>query len=162
MDSLDLIINLVIIGLLIPTIIYAYKLNANLTILRKNQNSLAQLVSALNDATFKAENSIPKLKSVTEHSSNDLKEVVDSAKELKDDLTFINERADNLADRLEGVIKNGRTINKDNGAFKTSAQILENDTSDTPTTTKEASPFSIEDSKSEAEMELLKALRAIK
>ena len=37
------------------------------------KNSLANLVEALNDATHKAENSIPKLKSVTEHSSEDLK-----------------------------------------------------------------------------------------
>lgn len=164
MGSLELIINLIIIGLLIPTIVYAYRLNKNLTILRQNQNSLAKLVSALNDATFKAENSIPKLKSVTEHSSNDLKEVVDSAKELKDDLMFINERADNLADRLENVIKDGRGINKEAAAgFKSSAQILDDGTIDSPATNnKEAQIFNIEDSKSEAEMELLKALRAIK
>ena len=99
MDSLELLINLIIIALLVPTIVYAYRLNKNLEILRRNQKSLAQLVEALNDATYKAENSIPKLKSVTEHSSEGLKEVVDSAKELKDDLLFINERADNLADR---------------------------------------------------------------
>ena len=97
MDSLELLINLIIIALLVPTIVYAYRLNKNLEILRRNQKSLAQLVEALNDATYKAENSIPKLKSVTEHSSEGLKEVVDSAKELKDDLLFINERADNLA-----------------------------------------------------------------
>ena len=103
MDSLELLINLIIIALLVPTIVYAYRLNKNLEILRRNQKSLAQLVEALNDATYKAENSIPKLKSVTEHSSEGLKEVVDSAKELKDDLLFINERADNLADRLEQV-----------------------------------------------------------
>ena len=109
MGSLELLINLTIIGLLIPTIVYAYRLNKNLNILRQNQNSLAKLVDALNDATFKAENSIPKLKSVTEHSSNDLKEVVENAKELKDDLMFINQRADNLADRLEGVISDTRT-----------------------------------------------------
>lgn len=96
MDSLELIINLSIIILLIPTIIYAYKLNKNLSLLRQNQKSLSQLISSLNEATNKAENSIPKLKSVTEHSSEDLKEVIDSAKNLKDDLTFINERADNL------------------------------------------------------------------
>lgn len=164
MGSLELIINLIIIGLLIPTIIYAYRLNKNLTILRQNQSSLAKLVSALNDATFKAENSIPKLKSVTEHSSNDLKEVVDSAKELKDDLMFINERADNLADRLEGVIKNSRGVNKDNSAgFKSSAQVLESAFNDSPIPDEKEKPtFSIEDSKSEAEMELLKALRAIK
>ena len=76
MDSLELIINLSIIILLIPTIIYAYKLNKNLSLLRQNQKSLSQLISSLNEATNKAENSIPKLKSVTEHSSEDLKEDV--------------------------------------------------------------------------------------
>ena len=163
MGNLELIINIIIIGLLVPTIIYAYKLNKNLTLLRQNQNSLAKLVSALNDATFKAENSIPKLKSVTEHSSSDLKGVVDSAKELKDDLMFINERADNLADRLENVIKNSRGLNKENASsFKTSAQVLECGLNNAPTTEKDTSAFDIEDSKSEAEMELLKALRAIK
>lgn len=161
MDSLDLIINLVIIGLLIPTIIYAYRLNKNLTILRENQSSLAKLVAALNDATFKAENSIPKLKSFTEHSSSDLKGVVDSAKELKNDLMFINERADNLADRLEGVIKDGRGI-KDNGNFKSSAQVLEGNFNSPLTSDNKIKEETIEDSKSEAEMELLKALRAIK
>lgn len=160
MGSLDLIINVIIIGLLIPAIIYVYRLDKNLTILRQNQSSLAKLVEALNDATFKAENSIPKLKSVTEHSSSDLKEVVDSAKELKDDLMFINERADNLAERLEGVIKTGRGV-KDNVNTKTSPLTIESSFNKIED---EELPFNdnIEESRSEAEMELLKALRAIK
>lgn len=143
MANLELIINIIIIALLIPTIVYAYRLNGNLKALRQNQKSLAQLVNALNEATFKAENSIPKLKSVTEHSSEGLKEVVDSAKELKDDLLFINERADNLADRLETVISAGRTIKSED-----IKQIQEKKLT--------------EDARSEAELELLKALRSIK
>ncbi len=147
MASLELIINIIIIALLVPTIMYTYRLNNNLKILRQNQNSLAQLVNALNDATFKAENSIPKIKSVTEHSSEGLKEVVDCAKELKDDLLFINERADNLADRLENVISTGRNIKTENETSKVIAkaqeQVQDND-------------------RAEAELELLKALRAIK
>ena len=137
MANLEIIINILIIFLLVPTILYTYRLNKNLNEMRKNQASLAKLVSALNEATFKAENSIPKLKTVTENSSEGLKEVVENAKELKDDLTFINERADNLADRLEQVISDSRSItnnkvnNKDN-------------------------------ERSQAEMELLKALRSIK
>lgn len=159
MDSFELIINITIIGLLIPTIVFAYRLNKNLNILRQNQKSLAQLVQSLNEATFKAENSIPKLKSVTQHSSEGLKEVVDNAKTLKDDLTFINERADNLADRLEGMIKDGRHIKEEKntsglfGTKKTSAQ-KHNDV--------EEDNFAVSDSRSEAEMELLKALRSIK
>ena len=152
MDNFELFINLLVIILLIPTILFAYRLNKNLNVLRQNQSSLAKLVSSLNEATFKAENSIPKLKSVTENSSEDLKEVVDSAKVLKDDLMFINERANNLADRLEGVIKDGRHI-KD-----TSAPLPEENAA-----VAAPKPVStIEDERSQAEMELLKALRSIK
>lgn len=43
MDSVELIINLAIIGLLIPTIVYAYRLNKNLTILRQNQKQSGQI-----------------------------------------------------------------------------------------------------------------------
>lgn len=144
MASLELLINLVIIALLIPMIVYAYNLNKSLNALRQNQKSLAQLVAALNDATFKAENSIPKLKSATEHSSEGLKEVVDNAKELKNDLLFINERADSLADRLENVISTSRTI---------PAQ---------PTATPPVDEPTPADDRAAAELELLKALRAIK
>ena len=140
MNNLEFIIDIVIIALLIPTIIYAYNLNKSLNMLRQNQKSLAQLISALNEATFKAESSIPKLKSVTEHSSEGLKEVVDNAKELKNDLLFINERADNLADRLENVISSSRNIEKQQNSAKNEEP---ND-------------------RASAELELLKALRAIK
>lgn len=157
MDSLELLINLIIIGLLLPTIVFAYRLNKNLEILRANQGSLSKLVQALNDATFKAENSIPKLKTVTEHSSENLKEVVDSAKTLKDDLLFINERADNLANKLENAINDGRQIKTpaSPAASRIDAGIgkIRIDSSYKP---------DIEDSRSDAEMELLKALRSIK
>ncbi len=145
MASLELIINLIIIALLIPMIIYAYNLNKSLNTLRQNQKSLAQLVAALNEATFKAENSIPKLKSATEHSSEGLKEVVDSAKEIKNDLLFINERADSLADRLENVISSSRNMKP-----------VENNKQVTPNPTASA------DERAAAELELLKALRSIK
>lgn len=152
MDNIDLFINLLVIILLIPAIIYVYKLDKNLTLMRQNQKALLKLIEALNEATYKAENSIPKLKSVTESSSNDLKEVVDNAKELKDDLLFINERADNLADRLEDAIKTGRQIKEEN---KISSYEKPHEIAPQPEKDDDLS-------RSEAEMELLKALRAIK
>ena len=146
MADLELIVNLIIIVLLVPTIVYTYNLNKSLKELRQNQKSLAELVSALNEATFKAENSIPKLKTATEHSSEGLKEVVDNAKELKNDLLFINERADSLADRLENVISTSREGPK---PTETPKKVV-------PT------PNASADERAIAEMELLKALRAIK
>ena len=146
MADLELILNLVIIVLLVPTIVYTYNLNKSLKELRQNQKSLAELVAALNEATFKAENSIPKLKTATEHSSEGLKEVVDNAKELKNDLLFINERADSLADRLENVISSSRGAPKEEEQPK---KVV-------PT------PNATADERAAAEMELLKALRAMK
>lgn len=147
MANIELIVNLLIICLLVPMILFAYNLNKNLKVLRQDQNSLAQLVAALNEATFKAENSIPKLKSATEHSSEGLKEVVDSAKELKNDLLFINERADSLADRLENVISNSR------GLANPRPEAVDNQVKEQKVA---------QDDRAAAELELLKALRAIK
>lgn len=149
MSSLEFIINLAVIGLLIPTILYAYRLNKNLTILRENQNNLAKLVQALNEATFKAENSIPKLKSLTMNSSENLKEVIENASTLKEDLLFINQRANSLADRLETVIKE----NRGNIDGKNSPKIKFSEE-------KAFNPNELD--RSEAELELLKALRSIK
>ena len=148
MDNLETFINLTIILLLLPTLVYAYKLNKSLSALRQNQSSLATLIKSLNEATKKAENSIPKLKSFTEHSSSDLKNVVDSAKILKDDLMFINQRADGLADRLEGIIHVNRAPNEEK--------------SKEPNKQEEKKETTTEDARSLAEMELLKALRSIK
>lgn len=159
MGSIELIINIIIIGLLIPTIIYAYRLNKNLTILRQNQSSLSKLIQSLNEATYKAENSIPKLKSATQSTSGELKEVVNSAKTLKDDLTFINERADNLADRLENVIHNSRKMKEgkpDTASISPSSTTSKEESVSQKKTTEQDSM------RSEAELELLKALRAIK
>ena len=144
MADLELIINLLIIILLVPTILYTYRLNKSLIELRQNQKSLAELVAALNEATFKAENSIPKLKTETQHSTEGLKEVVDSAKEIKNDLLFINERADSLADRLENVISSSRTPKE------------------TPPQRVIPNPNASKDEREAAEMELLKALRSLK
>lgn len=157
MDNFELLINLIIIGLLVPTIIYAYRLNKNLSLLRQDQNSLAKLIQSLNEATIKAEHSIPKLKSATESTSGELKEVVDNAKTLKDDLMFINERADNLADRLENVIHNGRQVQDQN---KASAATPAADLPKASAPKQQTPPSELD--RSEAELELLKALRAIK
>lgn len=154
-NNFQLLIDILVICLLIPTIIYAYRLNKNLNILRQNQNSFTKLIESLNEATFKAEKSIPRLKSITENSSEGLKEVVDNAKNLKEDLVFINDRANNLADKLEVIIHDSRNI-KD---LNSSAQTLNKKTSQSsPDIIKSADT----DSRTLAEMELLKALRSIK
>ncbi|MEQ8735034.1 MAG: DUF6468 domain-containing protein [Rhodospirillaceae bacterium] len=106
----DTIMDLVIIFLLLPTIIYAVILNRRLNALRNSRDELAKVVSSFNEATMRAEAGIPKLKKATLDANNALQERVEKAHALRDDLAFMVERAEETADRLEGAVRTTRTV----------------------------------------------------
>lgn len=105
---LDTIMDLAIILLLVPTIVYAVILNRRLSALRNSRDELAKVVGSFNEATMRAEAGIPKLKKATLDANNALQERVEKAHALRDDLAFMIERAEEMADRLDGSIKVGR------------------------------------------------------
>jgi hypothetical protein len=102
------ILDLVVILLLIPTIIYAVILNRRLVALRRSRDELARIVASFNDATLRAEAGIPKLKKATTEANQTLKERVDKAQTLRDDLAFMVQRAEELASRLEAGVRAAR------------------------------------------------------
>ncbi|HSV28640.1 MAG TPA: DUF6468 domain-containing protein [Candidatus Omnitrophota bacterium] len=103
--ALDLLVSV----LLIATIGYAVILNSRLTALRKNRDDLAKIIVAFNEATVRAEASIPKLKKAAEDAGLGLQERVEKAQSLRDDLAFMIERADTMANRLENGVRSART-----------------------------------------------------
>lgn len=105
---LDTIMDLAIILLLVPTIVYAVILNRRLSALRNSRDELAKVVGSFNEATMRAEAGIPKLKKATLDANNALQERVEKAHALRDDLAFMIERAEEMADRLDGSVKAGR------------------------------------------------------
>jgi hypothetical protein len=102
------ILDLVVILLLVPTIVYAVILNRKLGALRKSRDELARIVASFNDATLRAEAGIPKLKKATTEANQTLKERVDKAQTLRDDLAFMIQRAEELANRLEAGVRAAR------------------------------------------------------
>jgi hypothetical protein len=102
------ILDLVVILLLIPTIIYAGILNRRLGALRRSREELAKIVASFNDATLRAEAGIPKLKKATTEANSILKDRVEKAQTLRDDLAFMVERAEELATRLENAVRAAR------------------------------------------------------
>jgi hypothetical protein len=108
---LSTFLDLAIILLLVPTIIYAVILNRRLSTLRKSRGELAKVVSSLNEATMRAEAGIPKLKKATHEANSALQDRVEKAHSLRDDLAFMIERSEEMADRLEGAVRTGRTGN---------------------------------------------------
>jgi septal ring-binding cell division protein DamX len=102
--ALDILVSL----LLIATIGYAVMLNSRLSSLRKNRDDLAKTIVNFNEATVRAESSIPKLRKAAEESGQTLQERVEKAQSLRDDLAFMIERADTMANRLENAVRNAR------------------------------------------------------
>lgn len=102
--ALDIIVSL----LLIATICYAVMLNSRLSALRKNRDDLAKTIINFNEATVRAESSIPKLRKAAEDAGSALQERVEKAQSLRDDLAFMIERADTMANRLENSVRSAR------------------------------------------------------
>ena len=71
------ILDLAIILLLVPTIVYAVILNRRLSALRKSRDELAKAVSSFNEATMRAEAGIPKIKKATHEANAALQERVE-------------------------------------------------------------------------------------
>ena len=103
------ILDLVIALLLIATIGYAVTLNSRLTALRRNRDQMSKIIASFNEATLRAESSIPKLRRAADEAGNGLQERVEKAQSLRDDLAFMIERADTMANRLENAVRSART-----------------------------------------------------
>ncbi|MDR3438528.1 DUF6468 domain-containing protein [Telmatospirillum sp.] len=163
-----LVLDLIIAVLLAATIVYAAILNGKLNQLRKNRDDLAKLVAAFNEATARAEAGIPKLKRVSEEASSTLVERVEKAQSLRDDLAFMIERADAMANRLEGVVRTARTETKPSPApqaprgpmVRPVPAAVPQPVSMSPLTADRGDD--LDDDRSEAERDLLRALQAVR
>jgi len=152
MIDIELFIDIVIILLLIPAIFFSCRLSRNLNILRHNQDSLPQLIQTLNEASEKAEDAVARLKNATALAVGELKDAADNAKTAKDNLAFVCEKAENLSDLLENTIYASRNV-AENAQPVVSEPVPE---------LSEKENLLDGEEPSEAENELLQALRSIK
>ncbi|MFQ5535495.1 MAG: DUF6468 domain-containing protein [Sphingomonadales bacterium] len=95
----------VIVALLLAAVVWScILLNQRLANLRSGHDELARLISGLNQAISKAQDSVALLKRASEDAGDTLKEEVDKALGLRDELSLIIGSGNNLADRLEAVL----------------------------------------------------------
>lgn len=168
MSYYTLVLDVIIAALLVATIVYAGMLNRRLSALRKNRDDMAKLIAQFNEATVRAESSIPKLRKAAEEAGQALLERVEKAHSLRDDLAFMIERADSMADRLENAVRSGRSEAKPmpgSAAAATSAArsmtagaALRN----LAGAGAGAADAGLDDERSEAERELLRALQSVR
>lgn len=168
MSYYTLVLDVIIAALLVATIVYAGMLNRRLSALRKNRDDMAKLIAQFNEATVRAESSIPKLRKAAEEAGQALLERVEKAHSLRDDLAFMIERADSMADRLENAVRSGRSEAKPmpgsgaNSAARpmTAGAALRNLAG--AASGAGAADDGLDDERSEAERELLRALQSVR
>ncbi len=153
MDYYRLVLDIIIASLLVATIIYATMLNKRLNSLRKNREDMAKLISQFNEATVRAESSIPKLRKAADEAGQTLQERVEKAQSLRDDLAFMIERADTSANRLEQAVRTSRNDSKPNLATRPAPP---------PIAAPALSVESDDGERSEAERDLLRALQSLR
>ncbi|GAA4251518.1 hypothetical protein GBZ26_14215 [Azospirillum formosense] len=101
--TLTLVLDLVMVGLLAATIAYAIILNRQIIKLRESRGEMAELVRGLNEAMSRAETGVRGLKKTAHETGDDLQRTVAKAQTLRDELEFMIEAADAMANRLGNV-----------------------------------------------------------
>lgn len=139
----SLVLEILVAGLLVVTISYTVMLNRRLRTMQQDKQALERLATKFVDSTMRAEESITRLK----NTADELKERIERAQSLRDDLAFLTERGGSAADRLETMVREARKEMPSEPPHKSAKG---GDRSSSPA----------DDTKTDAERELIKALRA--
>lgn len=99
--TVSLLLDVIVVMLLGATIVYSYTLNRRLSTLRAGREELEKLVRDFTDATIRADESIQSLKITAEESSNILQQRIKRSENLRDEVSFMLSRGEELAQQLE-------------------------------------------------------------
>ena len=155
MSTMQYWLEVLLTTLLIITLFHAFRLEKALGVLRRDRAALEQLITGFNDSTRQAEAGIERLQAVADGAGRQISRHVDQAKGLKSDLAFLTERGEKLADRLEGLVRQGRPLQEAGVAPEESRPKSRPRLQAVPTPSDEADGRV----RSQAEKELLRALR---
>ncbi len=100
---ISILFDVVVAGLLVATIVYAIRLNRRLEQIRAQESEFADWISRFSDAARQAEAATIRLRAAGNESGATLGKTLEKAQALRDDLSFMIDRAEPLADRMSGV-----------------------------------------------------------
>jgi hypothetical protein len=104
MSNAEWILQGVLLALLIAALPFALRLERGLAALRRDRAALADGVQGFEVATREAQSALSGLRGALEVQARQAA----NAEALRDDLRFLVERAEGLADRLEVLVRQGR------------------------------------------------------
>ncbi|OYW07637.1 MAG: hypothetical protein B7Z53_05925 [Rhodospirillales bacterium 12-71-4] len=109
-DHLRWLVEALLLLLIVAALPTAIRLDRALSALRRDRGALAESTRSFAEATREAEQVIARLRNAADGAGRGVAEQVRIATTLREDLRFLSERAETLADRLEaGLVQ----INQD-------------------------------------------------
>lgn len=107
----SMIIDIFTIALLIATIFYAYGLNRRIQLIHSNRDELGNLLSGFTTSLARAEVSVEALRTSGYDAIATLKSNLEEARTIRDDLQFLVDRGEDIANQLENGIRKKRETN---------------------------------------------------
>jgi hypothetical protein len=108
MEGAQFLLEAVLVLLLAATLFHALRLERALGVLKRDRAVLEELVAGFNESTRAAEAGIDRLRGATDGAGRQIARQIELAQRLRDDLGFLTERGDRLAERLEGGVRSAR------------------------------------------------------
>ena len=102
------LLELALLLLLAATLFHAMRLERALGVLKQDRAVLEELVEGFNDSTRQAESGIERLRAAADGAGRHMARQIESAQKLRDDLHFLADRSDRVAERLETVLRSAR------------------------------------------------------
>ena len=103
-------LEIILIGLLAATLVQAIRLERALGSLKRDRASLEALVVGFNTSTHQAESGIQRLRAAADGAGRQIESQMGKSVSLKDDLAFLTERGDRIADRLDSLVRATRPL----------------------------------------------------
>ena len=144
--TLEIGIELGLVLLLAGTLLRAWRLERALGQLRRDRGALDELVSGFRNASESAEQSVARLRQAGTETGRDLARRIEHAGSLREDLSFMTQRAEAAADRLEQLVREARATSPAQGMALATAAAREEP----------------ERPRSAAERDLLRALKLVR
>jgi Domain of unknown function (DUF6468) len=116
MAGMEWTLEIALVMLLGATLFQAIKLERALGVLKRDRAALESLVAHFNASTRQAESGIQRLRAAVDSAGHEIESQLATSVSLKDDLTFLTERGDRLADRLDTLVRAARPLAQDRPA----------------------------------------------
>ena len=110
MGGAQVALELALVLLLGATLFHALRLERALGVLKRDRAVLEELVAGFNDSTRQAELGVERLRAAAEGAGRQIARQIEQAQRLRDDLGFLTERGDKLAERLEAGVRSARMM----------------------------------------------------